>query len=80
MFSVTFFIAGQYNIDLLWHITGIIVNDWIKMLDVRIYNKSPPHNIQFFVNIPSIILRSDKYNNIFSGGSNTDRFWISDER
>ena len=52
----------------------LYVNDWIKMLDVRIQRKSPPHNIQFgfirfwrepqllfFVNIPSIILRPDKY-------------------
>ena len=51
------------------------MNDWIKMLDVRIQRKSPPHNNQlgfirflrepqplFFVNIPSIILRPDKYN------------------
>ena len=50
------------------------MNDWIMMLDVRIQRKSPPHIIQlgfirfwsepqtlFFVNIPSIILRPDKY-------------------
>ena len=50
------------------------MSDWIKMLDVRIQRKSPPHNIQlgfirfwrepqplFFVNTPSILLRPDKY-------------------
>ena len=58
------------------HYRYYIVNDWIKMLDVRIQNKSPPI-IQlgfirfwrepqplFFVNIPSIILRPDKYNSL----------------
>ena len=60
-------------------LTGLCLymSDWIKMLDVRIQRKSPPHNNQLgflrfwrepqplvFVNIPSIILRPDKYNTI----------------
>ena len=62
--------GGQFNdmTQVFTHYRYFIVNDWIKMLDVRIQRKYPPHNIQldfirfrrepqplFFVNIPSII-------------------------
>ena len=63
------------------HYRYYMVNDWTKMLDVRIQNKSPPiiqfgfirfskePQLLFFVNIPSIILRPDKYNKMFKNRS-----------
>ena len=74
LFRVTCFIAGH---QILWHIYRCyIVNGWIKMLDggIQIESLLPQYlawlllgfggNLKplFFVNIPSIILRPDKYN------------------